>query len=246
MSGPSRLSTAKATESPLVERPPAQVERRARVGLLALVERPALVEPPARVGLQARVGLPPAQVGLLAAAGLPAAVDLPALVGLRSLAEPLRSGARQVPAPRRLRARRAASPQGALRLSVVRSVPAAQSPRLVAHLAPVAARSATWKPAARLAPAAPRRNPRRARLQMPRLPLADAVAIWARLPAATGSPRWRRCWRCSSLLAAAVAGPDPSVRILQAQLRAQSRPQNACRFPQAAYYRPARGKDACC
>ena len=208
MSGPSRLFPALVTEglSPLAERPPAQVERLARVGLWA------------------RVALPPAQVGL------PAAVDLPALVGLRSLAEPPRSAARQVPAPRRLRARRAVSPQGALRLWVVRLVPAAQSPRRVVHLAP----------------AAPRRNPRQARLQMPRLPLADAVAIWARLPAATGSPRWRQCWRCSSLLAAAVAGPDPSVRILQAQVRAQLRPQNACRFPQASYYRPARGKDACC
>jgi hypothetical protein len=225
MSGPSRLFPALVTEglSPLAERPPAQVERLARVGL-------------------------PARAGLLAVAGLPAAVDRPALVGLRSLAEAPRSGARQVPARRRLRARRAVSPQEALRLSVVRSVPVAQSPRLVAHLAPMTARSATWKPAARLAPEAPRRpqDPRPARREQRRLPLMDAAAVWARLPAATGSPRWRQCWRCSSLLAAAVAGPDQNVRILRAQLRAQLRPQNACRFPQAAYYRPGRGKDACC
>jgi hypothetical protein len=149
--------------------------------------------------------------------GLPAAVDLPALVGLRSSAEPPRSGARQVPAPRRLRARRAASPQGALRLSVVQSVTAAQSPRPVAHLAPVAVRSATWKPAARPAPAARQRNPRRARPQSPTL--HRAAAIWARPPGAAGCPRWRQRWRCSSLLAA-VGGPDQGVVVLQARLRA--------------------------
>jgi hypothetical protein len=238
MSGPSRLFPALVTEelSPLVE-------RRAQVERLARAERPAQVALLARVGLLARAGLL-TRAGLLAVAGLPAAVDLPALVGLRSLAEPPRSAARQVPAPRRLRARRAVSPQGALRLWVVRLVPAAQSPRREVHLAPVAARSATWKPAARPAPAARQRNPSRARLQSPTA--LPAAAVWARRPEGVGSPRWRQRWHCSSLLAAAVAGPDPSVRILQAQVRAQLRPQNACRFPQAAYYRPARGKDACC
>jgi hypothetical protein len=210
MSGPSRLLTAKATESPLVEHPPAQVERVAPVVLPARVALLAQAVLLARVALPVRLALP-AQVGL------PAAVDLPALVGLRSSAEPPRSGARQVPAPRRLRARRAASPQGALRLSVVQSVTAAQSPRPVAHLAPVAVRSATWKPAARPAPAARQRNPRRARPQSPTL--HRAAAIWARPPGAAGCPRWRQRWRCSSLLAA-VGGPDQGVVVLQARLRA--------------------------